>query len=219
MARSRSPLTLDDVPGLAWDKGAGGLLPAVVQDAATRQVLMLAWVDEAAVRETLSGGRATFHSRSRGGRWLKGETSGNTLAVTRVLTDCDGDALLIEATPAGPACHENTTSCFGDEAVPGLGFLGALERIIEERRRADPSESYTARLLSGDPRRMAQKVGEEGLETALAAAAGPDEEVLSEAADLLFHLTVLLAGRRLALNDVVDVLRARHAAPKEASDG
>lgn len=208
MARTGQALSASDVDGLAWPKGSG-LIPAVVQDADTLQVLMVAWMDEPALRETLDSGEATFFSRSRGGRWRKGETSGNVLRVVSVLSDCDGDTLLVSARPAGPACHENTTSCFGAADAPGLGRIARLERTIAERGSADPETSWTAKLLAAGPKRIAQKVGEEGVETALAGAAGDEAELAEEAADLLYHLLVLLRARGMALSDVLAVLERR----------
>jgi len=191
-----------------FDKG-GGLIAAVVQDAATLQVLMLAYMDRAALDETLESGEATFFSRSRGGRWRKGETSGDRLKVVSVTPDCDGDAVLVRVEPVGNACHLNRVSCFGDEDAPGLGRLARLEQTIAARATADPSESWTARLLASGPKRIAQKVGEEGVETALAGAAGDEAELASEAADLVYHLLVLLKARGLSLQDVLDVLESR----------
>ena len=193
---------------LNFDKG-GGLIAAVVQDAATLQVLMLAYMDRAALDETLESGEATFFSRSRGGRWRKGETSGDRLKVVSVTPDCDGDAVLVRVEPVGNACHLNRVSCFGDEDAPGLGRLARLEQTIAARAMADPSESWTAKLLASGPKRIAQKVGEEGVETALAGAAGDEAELASEAADLVYHLLVLLRSRGLSLQDVLDVLESR----------
>ena len=193
---------------LDFEKG-GGLIAAVVQDAATLQVLMLAFMDRAALDETLESGEATFFSRSRGGRWRKGETSGDRLKVVSVTLDCDGDAVLVRVEPVGNACHLNRVSCFGGEDAPGLGRLARLEQTIRERAAADPSESWTAKLLASGPRRIAQKVGEEGVETALAGAAGDEAELASEAADLVYHLLVLLKARDLSLQDVLDVLESR----------
>lgn len=210
MGYSRQALTAADIAGLAWDK-SGGLIPAVVQDAATLQVLMLAWMDEAALTETLDSGEATFFSRSRGGRWRKGETSGNRLRIEEILTDCDGDALLVRARPVGPACHEGTTSCFGPETAPGLGRLARLEQTIAGRAGADPAVSWTARLLAEGAVRAAQKVGEEGVETALAGACGADQSLCEESADLIYHLLVLLRARDLDLQAVLDVLAQRAA--------
>ncbi len=192
---------------LDWSKG---LIPCVVQDAATLQVLMLAYMDEAALAETRASGEATFFSRSRGGRWRKGETSGNRLRVVALEADCDGDTILMSVTPAGPACHLNTTSCFGAADAPGLGRLARLEQTIAARAAdADPASSYTARLLAAGPKRIAQKVGEEGVETALAGVAGDAAEVASEAADLIYHLLVLLRVRGLTFADVLGVLEKR----------
>lgn len=197
---------------LDFDKG-GGLIPAIVQDVDTLQVLTLAYMDRAALDETIQSGEATFFSRSRGGRWRKGETSGDRLHVVSLTPDCDGDAVVLKVRPVGNACHLNRVSCFGDEDAPGLGRLARLERTIAERAEADPAESWTARLLAEGPKRAAQKVGEEGVETALAGAAGDDAELASEAADLIYHLLVLLKARGLSSQDVLGVLAAR-AAPK-----
>lgn len=202
-----------DIEGVDFAKG-GGLVPVVVQDAATLQVLTLAYMDRAALEETVTSGEATFFSRSRAGRWRKGETSGNRLDVVSITPDCDADALVLKVRPRGPACHLGSTSCFGDEDAPGLGRLGRLEATIAARAAADPATSWTARLLAEGPKRAAQKVGEEGVETALAGAAGPDEELASEAADLLYHLLVLLRARDLPLQTVLDVLTARAKAER-----
>jgi len=197
-----------DPSALDFDK-SGGLIPVVVQDAATLQVLTLAYMDRAALDETIASGEATFFSRSRGGRWRKGETSGDRLHVVSITPDCDGDALVLKVRPVGNACHLNRISCFGEEDAPGLGRLARLEQTIAVRAAADPSESWTARLLAQGVKRVAQKVGEEGVETALAGVAGPDSELNSEAADLIYHLLVLLHARGLTLQDVLDVLAER----------
>jgi len=197
-----------DADKVDFDKG-GGLVCAIAQDCLTLQVLMVAWMDRAALDETLASGEATFFSRSRQTRWRKGETSGNTLKIVEVTLDCDGDTLLLSVEPAGPACHLGTVSCFGAAIAPGLGRLGALERTIAQRASASPDESGTARLLARGVKRVAQKVGEEGVETALAGAAGDQTELCHEAADLLYHLTILLKARGLHLNDVMAVLAAR----------
>jgi phosphoribosyl-ATP pyrophosphohydrolase/phosphoribosyl-AMP cyclohydrolase len=203
------PATLD------FDK-AGGLIPVVVQDAATLQVLTLAYMDRAALDETIASGEATFFSRSRGGRWRKGETSGDRLYVVAITPDCDSDAIVLRVRPVGNACHLNRISCFGEEDAPGLGRLARLEATIAERAAADPSESWTARLLAEGPKRAAQKVGEEGVETALAGAAGPDTELASEAADLVYHLLVLLRARNMVFQDVLDVLAQRAEAARQS---
>lgn len=193
-----------------------GLVPVVVQDAATLQVLTLAYMDRAALDETIASGEATFFSRSRGGRWRKGETSGDRLYVVSITADCDADAIVLGVSPVGNACHLNRTSCFGEADAPGLGRVARLERTIAERAAADPSESWTARLIAQGPKRIAQKVGEEGVETALAGVAGPDEELASEAADLIYHLLVLLHARNMVFQDVLDVLASRAEAAKDS---
>ncbi|PZO56171.1 MAG: bifunctional phosphoribosyl-AMP cyclohydrolase/phosphoribosyl-ATP diphosphatase [Alphaproteobacteria bacterium] len=197
-----------DATKVDFDKG-GGLVCAVAQDRLTLQVLMVAWMDRAALDETMASGEATFFSRSRQARWRKGETSGNVLKVSAITLDCDGDTLLLTVDPAGPACHLGATSCFGSATAPGIGRLGALERTIGARALAPPEESRTARLLARGVKRVAQKVGEEGVETALAGVAGDDAEVCAEAADLLYHLVILLKARGLSLEDVMAVLAAR----------
>ena len=194
---------------LDWPK-MDGLIPAIVQDAATGEVLMLGYMDRAALGATLADKMVTFHSRSKAALWRKGETSGNVLDLVEVRMDCDRDALLVLATPRGPTCHTGTTSCFGDQGAPGVGFIGELERVIQSRATADPATSYTAKLLAEGPARAAQKVGEEGVETALAGRCGDDAELISEAADLVYHLTVLLKARGLAWSDITADLQTRH---------
>ncbi|MBY0565302.1 MAG: bifunctional phosphoribosyl-AMP cyclohydrolase/phosphoribosyl-ATP diphosphatase HisIE [Hyphomonadaceae bacterium] len=201
-------MTTFDASRVDFDKG-GGLVCAVVQDSLTLQVLMVAWMDRAALDETLQFGQATFYSRSRQARWRKGETSGNALSVDDISLDCDGDTILLMVTPNGPACHTGAVSCFGDGRALGVGQLGVLERTISQRASAPPEESWTARLLAMGVKRIAQKVGEEGVETALAGAAGDDAELCAESADLLYHLAVLLRARGLSVADVMTVLAAR----------
>jgi phosphoribosyl-AMP cyclohydrolase / phosphoribosyl-ATP pyrophosphohydrolase len=206
-------MTLDDVARLDWAKG-DGLLPAIVQHARTGRVLMLGYMSKPALRETLVGRRVVFFSRSRASLWTKGETSGHFLDVVDVSTDCDADSILVLADPLGPTCHKGTESCFA-EALPSdsqrLDFLALLERIIAQRIADQPEGSYTARLFADGPGRIAQKVGEEGVETALAAVTRDDEGLVSECADLVYHLMLLLKSRDLSLEHVVDELRARHA--------
>lgn len=205
-------LTPAEADALAWSKG-DGLLPAIVQDADTGSVLMLAYMNRAALGETLHRQRVVFYSRSRQALWEKGETSGHTLELVDIVADCDADTLLVTARPKGPACHRNTPTCFGDGAPrPGdsLRFLGRLEAIIAQRITEQPENSYTAQLFARGTRRMAQKVGEEGVEVALAATGGENAELVSEAADLLYHLTLLLKARGLSLDQVTDELAARH---------
>ncbi len=189
-------------------------MPAVVQHAHTGAVLMLGYMNREALRETLSRRHVVFYSRSKQRLWEKGETSGHFLELDQVLTDCDRDTLLITARPLGPACHEGTATCFGDAPLTNgerLAFLATLEGVIEKRIAQSPQGSYTARLFSEGPKRIAQKVGEEGLEVALAAVAETDDKVLSESADLIFHLLVLLRSRGLSLQGVVAELQSRHA--------
>lgn len=206
---------MSDLDALDWGKNQG-LLPAIVQDAGDGAVLMLGYMNREALAATQASGLVTFWSRSKQRLWTKGETSGHRLEVSAIAADCDGDTLLVLARPAGPACHLGTRTCFG--AAPpradaaALGFLAELEQVIE-RRIAEPSAaSYTARLLAEGPRRIAQKVGEEGVELALAAVTEGDAEVVGEAADLLYHMLVLLKSRRLPLERVVAELEARHRA-------
>ena len=187
----------------------GGLVRGVVQHARTRQVLMVGFLDREALETTLRTGLATFRSRSRGTTWTKGETSGNTLRVESVEVDCDRDTLLLHAVPAGPTCHTGDPTCFGPGAEAG-SFVHELDEVVRERDLTRPAGSYTTSLLEGDVRRVAQKVGEEGVETALAAVAQGDEELVGEAADLVYHLLVLLRARGLGLTDVERVLRERH---------
>ena len=188
----------------------GGLVPAIVQDADTLQVLMLGYMNEAALAETRKSGLVTFYSRSRNKLWTKGETSGNVLRLVSLQEDCDADAVLVMVRPEGPTCHEGTVSCFGKGGASGVGFLGELERVVASRDGDDPDESYTARLLAKPVHKVAQKVGEEGVEVALAATSEGDGELAGEAADLLYHLLVLLRKRGMALGDVMQVLKERH---------
>lgn len=204
-----SPTSAPAQDALDWAKG-DGLLPLVVQHAHDGRVLMLGYTNRAALALTVETGQVHFYSRSRQRLWRKGETSGNVLTLVSIATDCDGDALLCQALPAGPTCHLGTASCF-DTTTPVHPWLNELEALIASRVGADPSTSYVARLLAGKPSRRAQKVGEEGVETALAAVSGDTAELRSEAADLLFHLLVLLRGADLTLADVVGELSARHA--------
>ncbi len=200
-----SPETLGQ---LAWDK-QDGLLPAVVQDAETLRVLMLGYMNREALEMTLACRHVTFYSRSKGRLWTKGERSGHVLKLVSIETDCDADTLLIQAHPQGPTCHLERTSCFPD--APG-SFLGDLDALIAQRERERPVGSYTTKLFEGGIRRIAQKVGEEGVETALAAVAQEDADLLGESADLIYHLLVLLRARGLSLAQVEDLLRQRHAA-------
>ena len=199
---------------LDWAKG-GGLLPAIVQDARTGRVLMLGYMNPAALQRTLETRRAVFFSRSRNQLWTKGESSGHYLDVVDVSADCDVDTILVLAHPTGPTCHKGTESCFAEAPPPNasrLAFLSALEATIARRIAESPEGSYTARLYASGLGRIAQKVGEEGVETALAAVTRDDGELLGECADLLYHLLVLLKARNLSFDQVVHELGSRHAA-------
>ncbi len=204
-----------DPDTLDWAKG-DGLLPAIVQDANDGAVLMLGYMNREALAATLAANRVTFWSRSKGRLWTKGETSGHFLEMRAIAADCDGDTLLVLADPVGPACHTGTRTCWGQDAprsaAEPLAFLGRLERVIQQRIRDRPAGSYTAKLLDEGTRRIAQKVGEEGLELALAAVAQSDEEIVDEAADLLYHAMLLLQVKGLSLEKVVAKLESRHAA-------
>ena len=199
-----------DLTRLDWPKG-DGLLPAVVQHWLTGEVLMLGYMNAEALAATQASGKVTFWSRSKQRLWMKGESSGHVLALKSIRVDCDADTLLVQADPHGPTCHLGTSSCFGEDARPPLGFLAELDALVAERHAERPSGSYTTNLFEGGVRRIAQKVGEEGVESALAAVAQGDEELLGEAADLVFHLTVLLRARGLSLADAVAVLAKPHA--------
>jgi phosphoribosyl-ATP pyrophosphohydrolase/phosphoribosyl-AMP cyclohydrolase len=207
-------MTMQQMAALDWGKG-DGLLPAVVQHARTGKVLMLGYMNVEALRLTLESKRVTFFSRTRKRLWTKGETSGNFLHVVAAGVDCDSDSLLIQANPDGPTCHKGSESCFGDGAVTaasGLGFLETLESVIAQRIADKPQGSYTARLWADGPTRLAQKVGEEGVEVALASVTQSDDRLVSESADLIFHLALLLKSRNLSLLAVVKELEHRHSA-------
>jgi phosphoribosyl-ATP pyrophosphohydrolase/phosphoribosyl-AMP cyclohydrolase len=194
-----------DAETLAWDK-QDGLLPAVLQDADTRRVLMVGYMNREALQVTLDSGKVTFFSRSKQRLWTKGESSGHVLEMTAIEADCDRDTLLVQARPRGPTCHLGTTSCF--PSAPG-DVLGALQALIRTRDAERPPGSYTTKLFESGIKRIAQKVGEEGLETALAAVVEDDGALLGEAADLLYHLVVLLQARGLSLDDALKVLEQR----------
>jgi phosphoribosyl-AMP cyclohydrolase / phosphoribosyl-ATP pyrophosphohydrolase len=199
----------NDFNRLDWNK-SGGLLPVIVQHWLTGEVLMLGYMNAEALARTQALGKVTFYSRSKERLWTKGESSGNELLLKSIRVDCDADTLLVQADPKGPTCHLGTSSCFGDAVQPSLGFLAKLDALVASRKAELPEGSYTTKLFSGGTRRIAQKVGEEGVETALAAVAQSDDELLSEAADLVFHLTVLLRARGFGLADVTRVLAERH---------
>jgi len=199
-------MTVDSLSDLDWTK-QDGLLPAIVQEAGSGRVLMLGYMDREALAATRASGRVTFYSRSRQKLWIKGETSGNFLQLVSIETDCDNDSLLVQAIAHGPTCHLQRTSCFA--SAPG-NFLAELDLLVEARERERPEGSYTTKLFESGVRRIAQKVGEEGVETSLAAVVQDDQALLGEAADLVYHLLVLLRARGLSLADAVRVLEQRH---------
>ena len=207
-------LTRVDIDRIDWAK-SDGLVPVVVQCSSTHAVLMLGYMNSAALAHTLACGHVTFYSRSKARLWTKGEASGHFLTLVDIFLDCDTDTLLILATPAGPTCHLGTQSCFGNgytDALPSqpVNFLKALDALIAERKRLRPAGSYTTQLFDGELRRIAQKVGEEGVETALAAVAQDNAALLGESADLLYHLLVLLHAKDLDLDALEATLESRH---------
>ena len=195
-----------------WEK-VGGLLPAIVQESSSGEVLMLAYMNEEALNLSLKTGFAHYFSRTKNRIWKKGEESGNTQAIDEIFLDCDNDTLLILAEPQGPTCHTGATSCFhayDREPPPGWPWFAQLADELAARKNADPATSYTARLHARGLTKIAQKVGEEGVETALAATVGDRDETINEAADLTYHLTVLLQDAGLSWADVIAKLRERH---------
>ncbi|SFR46711.1 phosphoribosyl-ATP pyrophosphatase /phosphoribosyl-AMP cyclohydrolase [Robiginitalea myxolifaciens] len=197
-----------------FEKG-GGLVPAIIQDAETAKVLMLGYMNEEALEKTKSSGKITFFSRSKNRLWVKGEQSGNFMEFVGVKADCDKDALLIQARPTGPVCHTGSDTCWEEENQNPLGFINTLEDIIADRKRNAGQEqgkkdSYVSSLFVKGKAKIAQKVGEEAVETVIEALDGPDDLFLNENADLLFHQLILLQARGFRLNDVLRVLKDRH---------
>jgi phosphoribosyl-ATP pyrophosphohydrolase/phosphoribosyl-AMP cyclohydrolase len=193
-----------------FTKYADGLVPAIVQDAATKTVLMLGFMNQAAVDATLASGKVTFYSRSKNRLWTKGEESGNFLNYISMKEDCDQDTLLIQAIPEGPVCHMGTDTCWGVDNNTSIAFLNKLEQIIAERKNADPSSSYVASLFAKGINKIAQKVGEEAVELVIEAKDNNEQLFLDESADLLFHYLILLQSKGYQLDDVVKVLAQRH---------
>jgi phosphoribosyl-AMP cyclohydrolase / phosphoribosyl-ATP pyrophosphohydrolase len=193
-----------------WDEK--GLAPAVVQDALSGEVLMLAWMNEESLKRTIESGRATFWSRSRNELWEKGATSGNILNIQSVNLDCDRDAILLRVDPSGPACHTGARSCFFEKVVEGAPApgetLGALEKVLEDRKKNPPEGSYTAKLYADESLRH-KKVGEEATELVVASLKGDRKEIAHEAADVLYHVMALLQAHGMGLRDVAEALRAR----------
>jgi phosphoribosyl-AMP cyclohydrolase / phosphoribosyl-ATP pyrophosphohydrolase len=195
---------------LNFDK-LNGLIPAVVQDAATDKVLMVGFMNREAFEKTRKTGMVTFYSRTRRQIWTKGETSRNYLRVKDIIPDCDGDTLLVKALPDGPVCHTGNDTCFNEKNEGNLSFLETLEGIIESRKAELPESSYTAKLLNAGLKKIAKKVGEEAVELVQEAENPDNERFLSEAADLVYHIQVLLSARSLSLKDVAKTLKERHA--------
>ncbi len=214
MRDRNAPLTAEDAGLLAWQK-MDGLLPVTVQNRNSARVLMLGYMNREALDATFESGRVTFWSRSKQRLWTKGETSGNALRVASVHADCDGDALLVLVDPEGPTCHRGTASCFGEVVCDGPEWLAELSRIVADRAAGGSEESYTRKLLAQGPARIAQKIGEEGVEVALAAAGSSPEQCTEEVADLMYHVAVLMEARGFGWNEVVAVLRSRHAVEGE----
>ena len=201
-----------DIQTLDWEK-TDGLLPAIVQDAFDGRVLMQAYMNPEALSLSLDSGKVTFWSRSRGKLWTKGETSGNSLRLVAVHADCDSDCLLVLAEPGGPTCHRETDTCFDSTKPvrPGLAFIATLERLVEQRAADRPKGSYTTQLFEAGVKRIAQKVGEEAVELAIAAVLGQKDRTVSEGADLMYHILVLLADNDLSLADIAGELSSRHS--------
>ncbi|WP_075180902.1 bifunctional phosphoribosyl-AMP cyclohydrolase/phosphoribosyl-ATP diphosphatase HisIE [Pantoea sp. 1.19] len=201
-------LTEQQLARLNWEK-TDGMMPAIVQHRVSGEVLMHGYMTREALEATLQSGHVTFYSRTKQRLWTKGESSGHFLQARSLTPDCDNDTLLILADPIGPTCHLGTSSCFSP-AAPEWTFLWQLEQLLAARKTADPQSSYTARLYASGTKRIAQKVGEEGVETALAATVRDREELTNEASDLLYHLMVLLQDQDLDLSAIIANLRQRH---------
>ncbi len=203
-----------DMDTINFDKG-NGLVPAIIQDAETAKVLMLGYMNAEALEATRSSGKVTFYSRSKERLWTKGEVSGNFLEFVDLKVDCDGDTLLVKASPAGPVCHTGSDTCWGETNSSARSFIPGLERIISERKEQAESasgagESYVAGLFSKGVNKIAQKVGEEAVETVIEAMDSNDALFLNESADLLFHLLILLQARGYRMTDIEQILAERH---------
>ena len=197
-----------DTKQLDWQK-VDNLMPVIIQHYVSGEVLMLGYMNQEALAQTQSSGKVTFYSRTKQRLWTKGETSGNFLNVVSISSDCDNDTLLILVNPIGPTCHTGANSCFTNSKTE-WSFLYDLEQLLASRKQADPQSSYTAKLYHDGTKRIAQKVGEEGVETALAATVHDKEELKNESADLIYHVLVLLQDQNLALQDVIGILKTRH---------
>lgn len=216
MRDRNAPLSATDIASLDWDK-MDGLIPAVVQDRLSGRVLMVGYMNSDALRTTIESALVTFFSRSKNRLWQKGESSGNRLHLSAVYADCDNDSLLVIADPDGPICHTGTLSCFGEEALHGAAWLGHLSAIVRERATCGNSNSYTRKLLGEGPARIAQKVGEESVELALAAVTRDAAGCTEETADLLYHLAVLMEAKHFGWSEVVELLKARHLAARTST--
>lgn len=188
-----------------------GLIPAIIQDADTQKVLMLGFMNREAYEQTVASGKVTFYSRTKKRLWMKGEESGNVLNVVSIKADCDNDTLLIQVHPAGPVCHTGTDTCWGEENKQPVMFLKELQDFIQKRHDEMPEGSYTTSLFQSGVNKMAQKVGEEAVETIIEACNGTDERLIYEGADLLYHLIVLLTSKGLSIEDLANELKERHA--------
>lgn len=188
----------------------GGLVPAIIQDNNTGKVLMLGFMNEEAFKKTEKTGKVTFYSRTKQRLWMKGETSGNTLTVVSITADCDNDTLLIKAIPAGPVCHTGADTCFDEKNDEPIMFLKYLQDFIDRRHKEMPEGSYTTSLFNSGVNRMAQKVGEEAVETVIEATNGTDDRLVYEASDLIYHLIVLLTSKGLRIEDLAVELKKRH---------
>ena len=191
-------------------KGPDGLVPAIVQDSSTLKVLMMGYMNEEAYKKSIESGKVTFWSRSRQCIWTKGETSGNFLFLESMSADCDADTILVMARPTGPACHKGTTTCWGEDVPEHRGFIRELEKVIQGRYEQMPEGSYTTSLFRKGTPRMAQKVGEEAVETVIEAMKGDKERLIYEASDLIYHLLVLLTSQGLGIEDLEKELQSRH---------
>lgn len=208
-------MNIDQIEALAWEK-MNGLLPAIVQDANSMQILMMGYMNKAAVAKTLETGKVTFYSRSKGRLWVKGETSGNDLALCSIKADCDNDSLLVIAKAKGPTCHEGTVSCFNSPNAK-VNIIDSLEAIILERQQSQADSSYVARLLGEGMSRVAQKVGEEAVEVVIEAMKETSSTFSEEVADLLFHLLILMRLKDVAYADILQILKERNAAAVDSS--
>lgn len=202
-------VTSENSHELAWNK-MDNLIPAIIQHHKTGAILMQGYMNQASLAQTISSEKATFYSRTKQDLWVKGETSGNFLNVKQILSDCDKDSLLIACDPIGPSCHLGTESCFPEQKLSQQNFLSQLEQVIESRKNDAPEDSYTAHLFSRGTTKIAQKVGEEGVEVALAAVAETKDDLLGECADLFYHTLVLLQDQNIDLTEVMNVLQKRH---------